>query len=227
MTEGRKGVLAIAVASAIWGLSSIYYKALSEVPPIEMLSHRTVWSVVFFGVVLALQGRADEVLGADRAAARLGDPGGQRGDDRDQLARLHPRGADRARAGGEPRLLRLSAAGGGARLPGAGGAVHAAAGGGDRAGGGGGGGARRRAAGAALDGADPRVQLRDLRADQGAGAGRAGAAASSSRRCCWRRRRCSGSGGCTPGRGPTSAAAAAGSSAATSGRARCSPFPGR
>ena len=61
MTEGRKGVLAIAVASAIWGLSSIYYKALSQVPPIEMLSHRTVWSVVFFGVVLAAQGRAGEV----------------------------------------------------------------------------------------------------------------------------------------------------------------------
>ncbi len=61
MTEARKGVLAIIAASAIWGVSSLYYKALAEVPPLEMLSHRTVWSVVFFGLVLVAQGRAGEV----------------------------------------------------------------------------------------------------------------------------------------------------------------------
>lgn len=61
MTEGRKGVLAMAAASAIWGLSGLFYKALDEVPPVEMLSHRTVWTVVFFGLVLALQGRLAEV----------------------------------------------------------------------------------------------------------------------------------------------------------------------
>lgn len=66
VTEGRKGVLAIAAASAIWGLSGLYYKALSLVPPIEMLSHRTVWTVLFFGLVLAIQGRAGEI----RALAR-------------------------------------------------------------------------------------------------------------------------------------------------------------
>jgi chloramphenicol-sensitive protein RarD len=62
MTEGQKGVAAIAGASAIWGLSSIYYKAFAVVPPLEMLSHRTVWTVAFFAVVLAVQGRALEVL---------------------------------------------------------------------------------------------------------------------------------------------------------------------
>jgi chloramphenicol-sensitive protein RarD len=61
MTDGRKAVLAMASASAIWGLSGLFYKALAEVPPIEMLSHRTVWTVLFFGLVLALQGRAGEV----------------------------------------------------------------------------------------------------------------------------------------------------------------------
>jgi chloramphenicol-sensitive protein RarD len=70
MTEGRKGVAAIAAASAIWGLSSIYYKALAAVPPLEVLSHRTVWTVAFFAVVLAVQGRGAEVvelLGRPRA----------------------------------------------------------------------------------------------------------------------------------------------------------------
>jgi chloramphenicol-sensitive protein RarD len=61
MTEARRGVLAMASAATIWGLSSIYYKALSNVPPIEVLSHRTVWSAVFIGLVLAAQGRAGEV----------------------------------------------------------------------------------------------------------------------------------------------------------------------
>jgi chloramphenicol-sensitive protein RarD len=61
MTEARRGVLAMASAATIWGLSSIYYKALSDVPPIEVLSHRTIWSAIFFGLVLLLQGRAGEV----------------------------------------------------------------------------------------------------------------------------------------------------------------------
>ena len=61
MSEARKGVLAIVAASAIWGLSSLYYKALAVVPPLEMLSHRTVWSVVFFALVLLVQGRLGEV----------------------------------------------------------------------------------------------------------------------------------------------------------------------
>ena len=61
MSEARKGVLAIVAASAIWGVSSLYYKALDQIPPLEMLSHRTVWSMVFFALVLLAQGRAGEV----------------------------------------------------------------------------------------------------------------------------------------------------------------------
>ncbi len=74
MTEARKGMLAMAAAATIWGLSSIYYKALSAVPPIEVLSHRTLWSAVFFGVVLLAQRRGGEVgraLAAPRTAALL------------------------------------------------------------------------------------------------------------------------------------------------------------
>ena len=63
MTEEGKGVLAIAGAATIWGLSGIYYKALSAVPPLEVLSHRTLWSTVFFVGVLAAQGRVGEALG--------------------------------------------------------------------------------------------------------------------------------------------------------------------
>ncbi|WP_415184340.1 EamA family transporter RarD [Phaeovulum sp.] len=57
MSEAAKGFWALVVCCLIWGLSSIYYKALMHVPPLEVLSHRTIWSLVFFGAVLALQGR--------------------------------------------------------------------------------------------------------------------------------------------------------------------------
>lgn len=57
MTEAGKGVLAMAAAALVWGLSPIYYKALAQVPPIEVLSHRTVWSAAFFAAVLLARGQ--------------------------------------------------------------------------------------------------------------------------------------------------------------------------
>ncbi|MDR9394567.1 EamA family transporter RarD [Roseovarius sp. SYSU LYC5161] len=68
MNEASKGVMAMVAACTIWGLSSIYYKALAHVPPIEVLAHRTIWSLVFFALILTAQGR----LGVLRAA--ISDP---------------------------------------------------------------------------------------------------------------------------------------------------------
>ena len=48
-------------ACVLWGLSPLFYKALSHVPPLEVLSHRTIWSLVFFGLVLVFQGRLGEI----------------------------------------------------------------------------------------------------------------------------------------------------------------------
>jgi len=61
LAEPQKGILAMAAACGIWGLSSMYYKLLAHVPPLEVLSHRTLWSLVFFGLVLAGQGRLGEL----------------------------------------------------------------------------------------------------------------------------------------------------------------------
>lgn len=57
MSSEAKGIAALIVVTVIWGLSGIYFKALKAVPPLEMLSHRTVWCVVFLTLVLAIQGR--------------------------------------------------------------------------------------------------------------------------------------------------------------------------
>lgn len=61
MTDGLRGVLAMVAACTIWGLSAIYYKQLAHVPPVEVLAHRTIWSLVFFGAVLWLQGRLGQI----------------------------------------------------------------------------------------------------------------------------------------------------------------------
>jgi chloramphenicol-sensitive protein RarD len=57
MAETKSGVLALITACVVWGLSGLFYKLLDHVPPLEVLAHRTLWSCVFFALVLAVQGR--------------------------------------------------------------------------------------------------------------------------------------------------------------------------
>ncbi len=66
MTDAQKGLLAIAGSSTVWGLSGLYYKLLDGIAPLEILAHRTLWSLVFFIGLLAIQGR----LAALRAGLR-------------------------------------------------------------------------------------------------------------------------------------------------------------
>jgi chloramphenicol-sensitive protein RarD len=49
-------------AFATWGLVPIYWKLLSEIPALEILAHRFVWTIVFLGVLLSWQRRWPEVI---------------------------------------------------------------------------------------------------------------------------------------------------------------------
>ncbi len=51
----NKGVAYAAGAYILWGLFPIYWKNLSGVPALEILSHRIVWSLIFVIVLLAVQ----------------------------------------------------------------------------------------------------------------------------------------------------------------------------
>ncbi|MBC7133858.1 MAG: EamA family transporter RarD [Roseovarius sp.] len=64
MREATKGIIALVVTCTIWGVASIYYKQLSHIPPIEILAHRTLWSLIFFAGVLAVQGRLSSLADA-------------------------------------------------------------------------------------------------------------------------------------------------------------------
>lgn len=61
MNDAFKGIVAMVGACIIWGLSPLFYKSLAHVPPLEVLSHRTIWSLVFFGCVLLAQRRLAEI----------------------------------------------------------------------------------------------------------------------------------------------------------------------
>jgi chloramphenicol-sensitive protein RarD len=49
----RTGILYASAAYIVWGLFPLYFKALQGIPPIEILLHRMVWSLVFCVLVLA------------------------------------------------------------------------------------------------------------------------------------------------------------------------------
>jgi chloramphenicol-sensitive protein RarD len=51
----RSGILSAALAFLCWGLFPIYFHAIGDVPPMQILVHRVVWSLVFLMVVLALR----------------------------------------------------------------------------------------------------------------------------------------------------------------------------
>jgi chloramphenicol-sensitive protein RarD len=70
MDQATKGVWAVLAACSIWGVAPLYYKHLAYVPAGEMLAHRTLWTLLFFGLLLAVQGRLRDILrllgGAER-----------------------------------------------------------------------------------------------------------------------------------------------------------------
>ncbi|SLN55305.1 EamA family transporter RarD [Roseisalinus antarcticus] len=71
MSDPIRGILAMVLACTIWGLSSLFYAMLQHVPPGEVLAYRTMWSLVFFALVLALQRRGGaivEAIGTPRRA---------------------------------------------------------------------------------------------------------------------------------------------------------------
>ncbi|MGP3696352.1 EamA family transporter RarD [Rhodobacter sp. NSM] len=62
MRDATRGIGAMVATCVIWGTSALYYREVAEVPPLEVLSHRTLWSLVFFGGILLGQGRLGEAF---------------------------------------------------------------------------------------------------------------------------------------------------------------------
>ncbi|MEJ2522313.1 MAG: EamA family transporter RarD [Gammaproteobacteria bacterium] len=55
LSDSATGAVYAVAAFGFWGLTPIFYKWLSDVPPLEVLCHRVVWSVVFGAAYLWLR----------------------------------------------------------------------------------------------------------------------------------------------------------------------------
>jgi chloramphenicol-sensitive protein RarD len=76
----RTGILYASAAYIVWGLFPLYFKALQGIPPIQILLHRMVWSLLFCMLVLAWRKRwawlaslqhQPKILAASTASALL------------------------------------------------------------------------------------------------------------------------------------------------------------
>jgi chloramphenicol-sensitive protein RarD len=58
--ESLAGVVYAGMAFLIWGISPVYWKAMQQVPALEIVTHRVVWSFVFLIGLTLVQHRWDE-----------------------------------------------------------------------------------------------------------------------------------------------------------------------
>lgn len=65
-----RGVLAAGIAFALWGVFPIYLRLMKQVPSLEILSHRVLWSVVLLMGLLAIR-RQWDWLASVRARPRI------------------------------------------------------------------------------------------------------------------------------------------------------------
>jgi len=55
----QTGILSAALAFLCWGLFPLYFHAIDEVPPLQILAHRMIWSLLFLLIVLAVRRQWD------------------------------------------------------------------------------------------------------------------------------------------------------------------------
>jgi chloramphenicol-sensitive protein RarD len=59
--EARRGAWSGILAYGLWGIFPLYFKAVAEVPALEMLAHRVLWSFLALAVLVAVTRRAGEI----------------------------------------------------------------------------------------------------------------------------------------------------------------------
>jgi chloramphenicol-sensitive protein RarD len=62
----NKGLLYALIAYLTWGLLPIYWKSLHALPPLEIMGHRVIWSLLFVLLVLAVRRQWSWIARIDR-----------------------------------------------------------------------------------------------------------------------------------------------------------------
>lgn len=65
--QARQGLIYGLLAYLIWGFFPVYFKLLKDIPPVEVVAHRIVWSVAFLLILTAISRRWPEVRAAFRS----------------------------------------------------------------------------------------------------------------------------------------------------------------
>jgi chloramphenicol-sensitive protein RarD len=71
LSRTRLGVAAGLSAYFVWGFVPLFFKLVRHVPPIVVLSHRILWSVLFVGFVLVVQRKWADVAATFRQRRTL------------------------------------------------------------------------------------------------------------------------------------------------------------
>ncbi|BCS52832.1 EamA family transporter RarD [Geobacter sp. SVR] len=62
--EAGKGLLYGIISYLIWGFFPIYFKAIAAVPPLQVVSHRIAWSVLFLSLLISWRSRWSDIRDA-------------------------------------------------------------------------------------------------------------------------------------------------------------------
>jgi chloramphenicol-sensitive protein RarD len=72
VSTARVGVIYALLAYSAWGIVPLYWKLFGQIPALEILSHRVVWSMLFLTLLLLLQQRGTELKELLRSPKILG-----------------------------------------------------------------------------------------------------------------------------------------------------------
>lgn len=72
LPDATRGFIFAILAYLMWGFLPLYMKAVSFIPPLEIVAHRIVWSVPIAGAVLLFLGRTGDIKAAFRQPRTLG-----------------------------------------------------------------------------------------------------------------------------------------------------------
>ena len=57
----KSGVLFAIAAYTMWGIAPMYFKLIGQVPAMEILMHRIIWSVLVLVLLVAVTGKINKV----------------------------------------------------------------------------------------------------------------------------------------------------------------------
>jgi len=69
--NAKKGVLLAISAYVMWGIAPIYFKTITFVPAMEILSHRVIWSFFFLAIIIHFSHQWRNVVSIFRSKSKL------------------------------------------------------------------------------------------------------------------------------------------------------------